>query len=48
MTAAPMTLEVLASDQHFDRQLALVREHWAVVRHLWLHSVGPDAARSKS
>ena len=43
MTAAPMTLEVLASDQHFDRQLALVREHWAAVRHLWLNSAVPAA-----
>ncbi len=40
MTAAPMTLEVLASDQHFDRQLALVREHWTSVRCLWLDSAG--------
>ncbi len=40
MTAAPVTLEVLASDQHFDRQLALVREHWTSVRCLWLDSAG--------
>ncbi len=43
MTAAPVTLEMLASDQHFDRQLALVREHWAAVRHLWLNSAVPAA-----
>ena len=43
MTAAPMTLEALASDQHFDRQLALVREHWDAVRHLWIDSAVPAA-----
>ena len=36
MSARPVTLEVLAQDQHFDRQIALVREHWRAVRQLWL------------
>ncbi len=40
-----MTLEVLASDQHFDGQIALVREHWAAVRHLWLE--GPDVPAAR-
>jgi hypothetical protein len=29
-------LETLAQDQRFDSNLALVREHWTSVRHLWL------------
>ena len=36
MNAVLMTLETLAADEHFDRQLELVREHWGSVRHLWL------------
>ena len=40
-----MTLEVLATDQRFDSQLQLVREHWAAVRHLWLDDPDVPAAR---
>ena len=40
MTPAPMTLEVVASDHHFDSQVALVREHWQAVRRLWLGGGG--------
>ena len=35
-------LEALARDRHFDRQVDLVRQHWASVRHLWLDD--PDVA----
>ena len=38
MNAAPLTLDVLASDLHFDRQIELVREHWTSVRRLWAPS----------
>lgn len=48
MTAAPMTLEVLASDQHFDRQRALVREHWTSVRRLWITDTGARGGRVRS
>ena len=40
-----MTLEVLAQDQRFDSQLALVREHWRAVRHFWLDDPDVPAAR---
>ena len=36
MSGAPLTLEGLSAEQRFDSQLALVREHWASVRRLWL------------
>ncbi len=42
MNAGPVTLERLARDQRFDRQIALVREHWAPVRRLWLDSAIPS------
>ncbi len=41
MNAVPVTLEALATAERFDRQLALVREHWASVRHLWLDTPDP-------
>ncbi len=37
MIASP-TFEALAADQHFDSQIALLREHWCSVRRLWLDS----------
>jgi len=40
MSAGTVTLERLARDQRFDRQIALVREHWAAVRQLWLDDTG--------
>ncbi len=46
MSAGTVTLERLARDQRFDRQIALVREHWASVRRLWLDSA--DAVRIRS
>ncbi len=45
MSAGPVTLETLAEAERFDRQLALVREHWTSVRHLWLDNPGVPAAR---
>ena len=45
MNAGPVTLEALAGDQRFDRQLALVREHWRSVRHFWLEDPDVPAAR---
>ena len=48
MNAAPLTLDVLASDRHFDRQLVLVREHWASVRHLWIEDPGPAASKLRA
>ena len=44
MSAGPVTLERLARDQRFDRQIALVREHWTSVRRLWLDSAVPSGA----
>ena len=44
MTAA--ALELMVAQGHFDRQLALVREHWDSVRYLWLDST--DAAQLRS
>ena len=44
MTAT--ALELMVAQGHFDRQLALVREHWDSVRYLWLDST--DAAQLKS
>ena len=41
-----VTLEALAQDHRFDRQIVLVREHWRAVRRLWLVDV--NAARIKS
>ena len=38
-----VTLQALARDQRFDCQLALVRQHWAAVRHLWLSDPEPHA-----
>ena len=46
MSAGPVTLEALATDQRFDHQLALVREHWSAVWHLWLDD--PDAAGARA
>ena len=43
MSAA--TLEAQVTDQRFDSQIALVREHWASVRHLWLDD--PDVAAAR-
>ena len=45
MTAPDLTLETLATDQHFDSQINLVREHWTAVRHLWLDNPDVLAAR---
>ncbi len=42
MSTGPVTLERLAQDQRFDRQIALVREHWTSVRRLWLDSAVPS------
>ena len=39
-------METLAEAERFDHQLALVREHWAAVRHLWLDD--PDAAGARA
>lgn len=39
-----VTLQALVRDQRFDCQLALVRQHWASVRHLWLSDPEPHAA----
>ena len=36
-----MTLEALAADQRFDSQIALLREHWGAVRHLWIDTPDP-------
>ena len=41
MNAVPRTLETLAADQRFERQLELVREHWASARHLWINTPDP-------
>ncbi len=41
----PSTLEELAAEQRFDSQIALVRQHWAAVRHLWLDDPDVLAAR---
>ncbi len=38
-------LEALARDHHFDRQVDLVRQHWASVRSLWLDD--PDVAAAR-
>ena len=46
MSAGPVTLEALATDQRFDHQLALVREHWSAVWHLWLDD--PDTAGARA
>ncbi len=35
------TLETLAADHRFDRQIALVRAHWAAIRNLWIRDPGP-------
>ncbi len=43
MSAA--SIEKLVALGRFDRQLALVREHWAAVRHLWLEDPDVPAAR---
>ena len=40
-----MRLEDAAAERHSDRQLALVRQHWAAVRHLWLDDPDVLAAR---
>ena len=42
MSTGTVTLERLARDQRFDHQIALVREHWASVRRLWLDSAVPS------
>ncbi len=34
-----MRLEDVAAEGHFDRQIALVREHWTSVRWLWIEDV---------
>ena len=42
-------LELLVAQGHFERQLALVREHWASVRRLWLsNSAFPDVGKLRS
>ena len=43
MSAVP-TFEALAADQHFDRQIALGRDHWRAVRHFWLDDPDVPAA----
>ncbi len=40
-----MRLEDAAAERHFDRQLALVREHWTAARHFWLDDPDIPAAR---
>ena len=45
MSAAPVTLEALATAERFDRQIALVREHWTSVRRLWLDGTGAAQIR---
>ena len=45
MNAAPVTLETLATDQRFDRQIALLREHWRAIRYFWLEDPDVPAAR---
>ena len=40
-----MRLEDAAAERHFDRQLALVRQYWTAVRHLWLDNPEVLAAR---
>ncbi len=44
MSAGP-SFETLAQDQRFDSQIALVKEHWPAVRHLWLEDPDVPAAR---
>ncbi len=34
-------IELLVAEGHADRQFALVREHWAAARHLWLDTPEP-------
>ena len=34
-------IEQMVAEGRFDRQVALVREHWASVRHLWLDHAKP-------
>ena len=41
VSAGLVTLEMLATAERFDRQLELVREHWAAVRALWLGTPDP-------
>ena len=42
-------LDALARDHHFDRQVDLVRQHWASVRRLWLgNSEGHDVVSFRS
>ena len=45
MSAGPVTLEALASDQRFDSQLALVGEHWRAVQRYWLEDPDVPAVR---
>ena len=40
-----MRLEDAAAERQFNRQLALVREHWTAARHLWLDDPDIPAAR---
>ena len=40
-----MRLEDAAAERCFDRQLALVRQYWTAVRHLWLDNPDVLAAR---
>ncbi len=47
MTAT--ALELMVAQGHFDRQLALVKEHWTSVRQLWLgNSEHPDVKKLRS
>ena len=44
MSAVPLTLETLATAERFERQIAMVREHWAPTRRLWIDT--PDPLRA--
>ncbi len=39
------SLEAACAEQRFDRQIALVREHWPAVRYFWLEDPDVPAAR---
>ncbi len=42
-TSTSLELQALVRDRRFDRQLQLVREHWASVRRLWLEDMDVHA-----
>ncbi|MEE8534659.1 MAG: hypothetical protein V3S45_01360 [Kiloniellales bacterium] len=44
MTAAPVTLETLATVERYYHQIALVRAHWGSVRRRWIDT--PDPLRA--